>query len=83
MPEKLNSQGVPMPAPTTVIGRAGIGGWDAIMASPEIIVHPPPTSLAEEAARRFVAIGRQAIDDRGHFTVALAGGSTPAAPKGY
>ena len=48
------------------------------MMKPEIAVLPTPAALAEEAARRFAAIARQAVDDRGLFTVALAGGSTPA-----
>lgn len=45
---------------------------------PEIVVLPDPHSLAEEAARRFVALAAAAIAARGRFTVALAGGSTPA-----
>jgi 6-phosphogluconolactonase len=35
--------------------------------------------VADEAARRFVALARDAIAARGRFTVALAGGSTPKA----
>jgi 6-phosphogluconolactonase len=34
--------------------------------------------VAEEAARRFVALAGEAIEQRGHFAVALAGGGTPA-----
>jgi 6-phosphogluconolactonase len=37
-----------------------------------------PAALAEEAARRFVLLADEAIAQRGHFAVALAGGSTPA-----
>jgi 6-phosphogluconolactonase len=46
---------------------------------PEIVILPGPVDLAEEAARRFVALAREAIADHGRFTVALAGGATPAA----
>ena len=34
-------------------------------------------ALAHEAADRFVAASEEAIDNRGQFTVALSGGSTP------
>lgn len=34
-------------------------------------------AIAQEAAREFVAVAREAIAARGRFTVALAGGSTP------
>lgn len=44
----------------------------------EAVVLPDPAGVAEEAARRFVACAAQAIQARGRFTVALAGGSTPA-----
>ncbi|MGQ9491416.1 MAG: 6-phosphogluconolactonase [Anaerolineae bacterium] len=46
---------------------------------PDIVILPDPVALAEEAARRFVAAAAQAVSVRGHFTVALAGGSTPVA----
>jgi 6-phosphogluconolactonase len=47
------------------------------MTGPEVVVLPDPAALAQEAARRFVEAACQAIVERGHFTVALAGGSTP------
>lgn len=46
---------------------------------PEVIQLGTPEELAGEAARRFVAIGRQAIVTHGSFSVALSGGSTPRA----
>lgn len=49
---------------------------------PDIVVLPDPAGIAEEAARRFVALAAQAVQARGRFTVALAGGSTPAALYG-
>jgi 6-phosphogluconolactonase len=45
----------------------------------ELIILPDPQALAEEAARRFVALAQAAIADHGRFTVALSGGSTPRA----
>jgi 6-phosphogluconolactonase len=45
----------------------------------ELIILPDPTALAEEAARRFVALAQAAVADHGRFTVALSGGSTPRA----
>jgi len=45
----------------------------------ELIILPDPAALAEEAARRFVALAQAAIADHGRFTVALSGGSTPRA----
>ncbi len=50
----------------------------AALARPEIVTLPDPHALAAEAARRFVALAAEAIAQRGRFTVALAGGSTPA-----
>ena len=38
---------------------------------------PSAAALADAAARRFVAAGRDAIASRGQFIVALSGGSTP------
>ncbi|MCX7707771.1 MAG: 6-phosphogluconolactonase [Anaerolineae bacterium] len=49
---------------------------------PDIVVLPDPAGVAEEAARRFVTLAMQAIEARGRFTVALAGGSTPVALYG-
>ncbi|KAB8142044.1 6-phosphogluconolactonase [Chloroflexia bacterium SDU3-3] len=38
---------------------------------------PTADDVAAEAARRFVALAQQAVAQRGVFTVALAGGTTP------
>jgi 6-phosphogluconolactonase len=46
---------------------------------PEIIVKPDPSAVARAAAERIVAQASAAIADRGKFSVALAGGSTPGA----
>jgi 6-phosphogluconolactonase len=43
----------------------------------ELVVLADPAALAEEAARRFVALAGAAITERGRFRVALSGGSTP------
>jgi 6-phosphogluconolactonase len=48
------------------------------MGKPQIIVVSDADALALEAARRFVAIAAEAMARNGHFSVALAGGSTPA-----
>lgn len=50
--------------------------------SPEIRISPNPQTLADEAARRFAALARDAIGVRGRFVVALSGGSTPKALLG-
>lgn len=42
-----------------------------------IEVLPAPAELFHAAAEEFVRIGRSAISERGRFTVALSGGSTP------
>ena len=42
-------------------------------------VYADKQELAEAAARAFVAKAAEAIEERGRFTVALAGGSTPKA----
>jgi 6-phosphogluconolactonase len=44
-----------------------------------LVILPDPATLADEAARRFVALAQAAIADHGRFTVALSGGSTPRA----
>jgi 6-phosphogluconolactonase len=44
-----------------------------------LLVYETPEELAEAAARDFAARAREAIDERGRFAVALAGGSTPKA----
>jgi 6-phosphogluconolactonase len=45
--------------------------------TPEIHISPNPQALAEEAARRFAVLAREAIRARGRIVVALSGGSTP------
>ncbi len=42
-----------------------------------VIILPDSSNLALEAARRFAYLAAQAIENRGLFTVSLAGGSTP------
>jgi len=42
-----------------------------------VTVLPDPRSVAEAAAERFVAAAGAAVADRGRFTVAFSGGSTP------
>ena len=42
-------------------------------------VYPDGAGLALAAAAHFVELAAQAIEDRGRFTVALSGGSTPRA----
>ena len=44
-----------------------------------LLVHDTPQELAQAAARDFAAKAEAAIGERGRFTVALAGGSTPKA----
>jgi len=44
-----------------------------------LLVHDTPQELARAAARDFAAKAEAAIGERGRFTVALAGGSTPKA----
>ncbi len=43
----------------------------------DIVKHPNIESIAEEAARRWIEIAGQAVDERGMFRIALSGGSTP------
>ena len=50
---------------------------EAAKASPNIVVFDDPEQVAEAAADRFVQIASQAVDAKGRFSVALAGGSTP------
>jgi 6-phosphogluconolactonase len=47
------------------------------MSNPRILIFPTPDELAEQAARLIVDTARQALSQRGHFTLALSGGSTP------
>ena len=44
-----------------------------------LLVYETPEELAEAAARDFASRAREAINERGRFAVALAGGSTPKA----
>ncbi len=44
-----------------------------------IRVFETPTELASHAADQITAIARESVAARGHFTLALSGGSTPAA----
>jgi 6-phosphogluconolactonase len=44
-----------------------------------LLVYETPEELAEAAARHFASRARDAINERGRFAVALAGGSTPKA----
>lgn len=55
---------------TQVVAQRGDGGA-------EVVVVPGAEDLARETARRFVELAREAVDTRGRFSVALAGGSTP------
>jgi 6-phosphogluconolactonase len=43
----------------------------------DIIIAKDSDELNRIAAEKFISIGRKAIDEKGKFTVALAGGSTP------
>lgn len=47
------------------------------MTNPEIKVLPDAEALAAQGAMRFVTLAREAIDQRGRFSVALSGGHTP------
>ena len=44
-----------------------------------LLVYETPAEIASAAARDFAARADEAIDERGRFAVALAGGSTPKA----
>jgi 6-phosphogluconolactonase len=44
---------------------------------PQVRIFASPEHLFHSAAERFCLIGQQAIRDRGRFSVALSGGSTP------
>jgi 6-phosphogluconolactonase len=48
-----------------------------VSPAPVVRTLPDGEAIAQEAAREFVAIARDAIAARGRFSVALAGGSTP------
>jgi 6-phosphogluconolactonase len=45
--------------------------------APQIVVVPDPEALAQEAARRFTRLAEEAVENRGRFSAALSGGSTP------
>jgi 6-phosphogluconolactonase len=45
--------------------------------SPKVLIFDDAEEVARAAAERFVELARHAIDATGHFSVALAGGSTP------
>ena len=47
------------------------------MAEPDVTVCCDADELARRAAAQWVALAAAAIHSRGHFTVALSGGSTP------
>jgi 6-phosphogluconolactonase len=49
------------------------------MSDPEVIVCPDAQELAFEAAEQVLRAAADAIDQRGKFTLALSGGSTPEA----
>ncbi len=44
---------------------------------PKIIVLPNRAALAQDAAQRFISLAARAIAERGRFSAALSGGSTP------
>lgn len=52
---------------------AGHGGLELM----PVLIHETPEELAKAAARGFAAKAEAAIEERGRFAVALAGGSTP------
>jgi 6-phosphogluconolactonase len=52
---------------------------DVMDGAPEIIVAEDPSALAEAAAQAIVEVATEAVNMRGRFTVALAGGITPRA----
>jgi 6-phosphogluconolactonase len=53
--------------------RAGI----LVVMQPEFLTFPDSDAVAAEATTRFLTLAEAAIAERGVFTVALAGGSTP------
>jgi 6-phosphogluconolactonase len=55
---------------TQVVAQRADGGAEVVVVAGE-------EELAREAVRRFVELAREAVDSRGRFSVALAGGSTP------
>jgi len=63
------------------MGIKTVGESSIRVIQPEGAGHGPE-ALAREAAQRFTDLAREAIDSRGRFSVALSGGSTPAALYG-
>jgi 6-phosphogluconolactonase len=49
------------------------------MPDPQVTIVRPPQTLAAAAAQRMVALAATEIQERGRFSVALSGGSTPQA----
>ena len=49
----------------------------AVKPKSQIIIKDSPDSLAREAAEIFVAMARESVAHRDHFSVAISGGSTP------
>lgn len=60
------------------MGSSGLGNMNSILHS-NIIILCDMAELASEGARQFVQLAREAIAERGRFSVALSGGSTPRA----
>ena len=64
------------------LGGAGAGRVEQTLTrwgrGVELRVCEDPDSLAASAAEEVVARAREAVAQRGHFTIALSGGSTPA-----
>lgn len=50
-----------------------------VMPFPELFIFDTPAELFQAAAREFAALASAALESRGGFVVALAGGSTPKA----
>lgn len=50
---------------------------ETLEESPKVLIFDSPDEVAQAVAARFVELGQAAIAERGRFTVALAGGSTP------
>src|SRR5215212_7728078 len=45
--------------------------------TPDIKIYDDPEAVAEAATARFAELAAEAVKERGSFSVALAGGSTP------
>jgi 6-phosphogluconolactonase len=57
--------------------RAATGECDALIHSAEIRVLTTPQELFSAAAEEVVRSANEAVNERGRFTIALSGGSTP------